>query len=83
MEDQDPCMVWLDTQKAGSVVYVCFGSHTIHLAPQLLELALGLEDSGQPFLWIMCPPDSLPVELRYPSGAPISMTEYLPPGCES
>ncbi|KAG0565988.1 hypothetical protein KC19_7G029400 [Ceratodon purpureus] len=82
IEEKDPCILWLNTQKPASVVYVCFGSHTTHQAPQLLELALGLEASGQPFLWIMCPPDSLPVELRNASGAPKSMTEYLPLGFE-
>lgn len=49
---------WLDRQMPGSVVYVSFGSES-HISPaQVTELALGLEASGQPFLWVMRPPES-------------------------
>lgn len=78
VSETDPCILWLNTQKPSSVLYVCFGTHTTHLAPQLLELALGLEGSGQPFLWVLRPPNSGP--LREFSEAPTSVTEYLPPG---
>ncbi|XP_072971417.1 probable UDP-glucosyl transferase 73B6 [Typha angustifolia] len=45
------CLTWLDRWEVGSVVFVCFGSWC-HFSPkQLAELALGLEESGRPFLW--------------------------------
>ncbi|MQL74390.1 hypothetical protein Taro_006753 [Colocasia esculenta] len=38
-----------------SVLYVNFGSITVFTAQQLVEFALGLADSGQPFLWVIRP----------------------------
>ncbi|XP_051200003.1 UDP-glucose flavonoid 3-O-glucosyltransferase 7 [Lolium perenne] len=48
-----PCIGWLDSKPDRSVVYLCFGSlaHVSH--DQLDELALGLEASGKPFLWVV------------------------------
>ncbi|XP_062200171.1 UDP-glycosyltransferase 83A1-like [Phragmites australis] len=46
---------FLDAQPHGSVVYVAFGSLTIMSPTQLEELALGLEASGRPFLWVVRP----------------------------
>ncbi|KAL6618978.1 hypothetical protein ACP70R_034117 [Stipagrostis hirtigluma subsp. patula] len=47
------CIDWLDTKPAQSVVYLCFGSLTHVSEAQLRELALGLEASGKPFLWVV------------------------------
>ncbi|KAG2578374.1 hypothetical protein PVAP13_6NG171100 [Panicum virgatum] len=47
------CLDWLDTKPAHSVVYLCFGSLTNFSDVQLNELALGLEASGVPFLWVV------------------------------
>jgi hypothetical protein len=47
------CLDWLDTKPTHSVVYLCFGSLTNLLDAQLNELALGLEASGVPFLWVV------------------------------
>ncbi|GMP33332.1 hypothetical protein CsSME_00006702 [Camellia sinensis var. sinensis] len=47
------CWNWLNEQPIGSVVYVAFGSTTVFSQNQFLELALGLELAGQPFLWIV------------------------------
>ncbi|KAL6609706.1 hypothetical protein ACP70R_039675 [Stipagrostis hirtigluma subsp. patula] len=47
------CMDWLDLKPAKSVVYLCFGSLTHVSQAQLRELALGLEASGKPFLWVI------------------------------
>lgn len=77
-EETDPCILWLSTQKPSSVLYVSFGSFTTHGAPQLLELASELEASGQPFLWILRLPDSLPAHEA--TEASTSLAEYLPPG---
>jgi hypothetical protein len=47
------CLDWLDTKPTHSVVYLCFGSLTNLSDAQLNELALGLEASGVPFLWVV------------------------------
>lgn len=47
---------WLDRQRAASVVFVSFGSETFLSREQALELALGLEASGLPFLWSLRAP---------------------------
>ncbi|WVZ51104.1 LOW QUALITY PROTEIN: hypothetical protein U9M48_002281 [Paspalum notatum var. saurae] len=50
------CLEWLDRQPAGSVVFVSFGSGGALPAEQMRELALGLELSGQRFLWVVRSP---------------------------
>uniref|UniRef100_A0A0E0L4B4 Glycosyltransferase n=1 Tax=Oryza punctata TaxID=4537 RepID=A0A0E0L4B4_ORYPU len=45
------CIRWLDSKPSRSVVYICFGSFAPVSEEQLDELALGLEASGEPFLW--------------------------------
>ncbi|RVX04843.1 UDP-glycosyltransferase 83A1 [Vitis vinifera] len=51
---EDPtCLKWLDQQPPCSVIYVAFGSLTIFNKQQFQELALGLELSNRPFLWIV------------------------------
>ncbi|OWM79214.1 hypothetical protein CDL15_Pgr003386 [Punica granatum] len=47
------CLTWLDSKETDSVVYICFGSMTKFNASQLHEIALGLEASGQPFVWVV------------------------------
>ncbi|BAF13234.2 Os03g0757000, partial [Oryza sativa Japonica Group] len=49
------CLDWLDAQPDGSVVYVAFGSLAIFDARQFQELAVGLELTGRPFLWVVRP----------------------------
>ncbi|XP_022733338.1 hydroquinone glucosyltransferase-like [Durio zibethinus] len=51
------CLRWLDEQPGGSVLYVCFGSGGTLSHEQLNELALGLETSGQRFLWVVKNPN--------------------------
>ncbi|KAJ6792732.1 scopoletin glucosyltransferase-like [Iris pallida] len=50
---RDACLEWLDSRSRGSVVYVCFGSMSDFSAAQLREMALGLEASGRPFVWVV------------------------------
>ncbi|XP_061368490.1 hydroquinone glucosyltransferase-like [Gastrolobium bilobum] len=53
------CVRWLDNQRPNSVMYVSFGSGGTLSQEQLNELALGLELSGQKFLWVLrAPSDS-------------------------
>ncbi|WVZ86476.1 hypothetical protein U9M48_033244 [Paspalum notatum var. saurae] len=48
------CMGWLDAQRAGSVVYVSFGSWVGPIgADKVRELALGLQATGRPFMWAL------------------------------
>ncbi|KAJ0806120.1 putative UDP-glucuronosyl/UDP-glucosyltransferase, UDP-glycosyltransferase family [Helianthus annuus] len=47
------CLEWLDSQETGSVIYVCLGSISRVEPEQLIELALGLESSNKPFIWVI------------------------------
>ncbi|KAJ0970192.1 hypothetical protein J5N97_023069 [Dioscorea zingiberensis] len=49
----DECLEWLDKQRDESVVYVSFGSTTTLSDEQVEELAMGLEKSGQRFIWVL------------------------------
>ncbi|KAK3032568.1 hypothetical protein RJ639_036807 [Escallonia herrerae] len=49
------CLKWLDQQPACSVIYVAFGSFTVLNQSQFEELALGLELTNRPFLWVVRP----------------------------
>nr|QES86206.1 C-glycosyltransferase [Phyllostachys prominens] len=52
-ESGNDYMYWLDAQPARSVVYVSFGSRKAISRNQVRELAVGLEASGQRFLWVV------------------------------
>jgi hypothetical protein len=54
-KEDTKCLEWLESKEPGSVVYVNFGSVTVMTPDQLLEFAWGLENSKQPFLWIIRP----------------------------
>ncbi|KAJ0973919.1 hypothetical protein J5N97_015884 [Dioscorea zingiberensis] len=49
------CKAWLDEQDVNSVIYVAFGSLATSDELQFQELALGLELTGRPFLWVVRP----------------------------
>lgn len=44
---------WLDSQPEKSVIYVCLGTLNCLAAVQLVELALALESSNKPFVWVI------------------------------
>ncbi|CAN6556491.1 unnamed protein product [Malus baccata var. baccata] len=48
---RDKIIKWLDDQPQKSVVFLCFGSMGSFRAEQVKKIALGLEQSGQRFLW--------------------------------
>ncbi|KAF5177652.1 Udp-glycosyltransferase 88b1 [Thalictrum thalictroides] len=50
------CLSWLDSQPSRSVVFLCFGSLGLFSKAQLVEIAIGLEKSGQRFLWVVRSP---------------------------
>ncbi|WMV52696.1 hypothetical protein MTR67_046081 [Solanum verrucosum] len=47
------CFSWFDKQERNSVIYVSFGSTTTLSKEQINELAFGLEQSGQKFIWVL------------------------------
>ncbi|KAL3628429.1 hypothetical protein CASFOL_027475 [Castilleja foliolosa] len=51
--DTNKCLKWLDNRKPGSVVYACLGSLSRLSPSQFIELALGLEMSGHPFILVV------------------------------
>ncbi|KAK2995905.1 hypothetical protein RJ640_028313 [Escallonia rubra] len=55
--ERSECLRWLDKQPDGSVLFVSFGSGGTLSYDQINELALGLEMSGQRFLWVVRSPN--------------------------
>eukprot|EP00249_Psilotum_nudum_P006185 c19517_g1_i1 orf=206-1630(+) len=53
--EEERCLPWLSSQSATSVLYVSFGSMAVLSAEQNKQLAQGLENSEQPFLWVIRP----------------------------
>ncbi|CAN5961946.1 unnamed protein product, partial [Sphagnum jensenii] len=78
--EKHPCILWLDLQVPSSVLFISFGSVATLSAPQILDLAAGIEASNQPFLWILRPPDA-PMVTHGCDGA-LPALEFLPPGFE-
>ncbi|KAF3952328.1 hypothetical protein CMV_022101 [Castanea mollissima] len=48
-------IAWLDKQASKSVIYASFGSLAALSEAQFLEIAWGLANSNQPFLWVVRP----------------------------
>ncbi|XP_071722208.1 scopoletin glucosyltransferase-like [Rutidosis leptorrhynchoides] len=71
--DQHECLKWLDSKQPNSVIYICFGSMTNFNAAQLHEIAVGLEASGQQFIWVV----------KKDPNAEEGKEEWLPDGYES
>ncbi|XP_058070360.1 UDP-glycosyltransferase 83A1-like [Magnolia sinica] len=66
--EDSTCLSWLDKQPSCSVIYVAFGSFTVFDQCQFQELALGLELSGHPFLWVVRPDLTDGSSDAYPDG---------------
>ncbi|XP_073282918.1 zeatin O-glucosyltransferase-like [Primulina huaijiensis] len=47
------CLEWLDQQEPNSVIYVSFGTTTSLSDEEIKELASGLEQSKQKFIWVL------------------------------
>ncbi|XP_071702208.1 UDP-glycosyltransferase 83A1-like [Rutidosis leptorrhynchoides] len=62
------CLTWLDQQPAHSVIYIAFGSFTLFDSTQFQELAIGLELSNRPFLWVVRPGMTKETTPAYPDG---------------
>lgn len=51
--DENQCLKWLDSRDPCSVVYACYGSLCALSSSEMIELALGLEASKCPFVWVV------------------------------
>ncbi|KAJ7950845.1 Glycosyltransferase [Quillaja saponaria] len=78
--DGSECLKWLDNQPPKSVVYVSFGSGGTLSFDQVNELALGLELSGQRFLWAVRAPDNKSANAGYLSVQNEDPLNFLPLG---
>ncbi|KAL6845110.1 hypothetical protein ACP4OV_024605 [Aristida adscensionis] len=63
--ERHECLAWLDAQPERSVVFLCWGSKGVLPQEQLTEIAVGLENSGQRFLWVVRTPASSDDPKRY------------------
>ncbi|KAJ3691189.1 hypothetical protein LUZ61_020353 [Rhynchospora tenuis] len=52
-EERHECLKWLDLQPKGTVVFLCFGSLGGFPLDQVKQIAIGLENSDQRFLWVL------------------------------
>ncbi|KAH7846347.1 hypothetical protein Vadar_012776 [Vaccinium darrowii] len=66
--EDSTCLEWLDQQPAQSVIYVAFGSFTVFDPIQFQELAMGLELTNRPFLWVVRPDITEEANDAYPRG---------------
>ncbi|XP_027336070.1 hydroquinone glucosyltransferase-like [Abrus precatorius] len=78
-KDADECLRWLDNQPPSSVLYVSFGSGGTLSQDQTNELALGLELSGQRFLWVLRAPSNS-VSAAYLETVNEDPLQFLPNG---
>ncbi|KAL9268654.1 UDP-glycosyltransferase 92A1-like protein [Drosera capensis] len=54
--EKDECIQWLDQNSQDSVLYISFGSQNSITPTQMMQLAMGLEESAKRFLWVIRPP---------------------------
>ncbi|CAA7032190.1 unnamed protein product [Microthlaspi erraticum] len=55
VEEDRSCIQWLNKQKTRSVIYISLGSLALMETKDVLEMAWGLSNSNQPFLWVIRP----------------------------
>lgn len=55
LKEDTSCIEWLNKQTQHSVIYVSFGSIALTSEKELAEMAWGLANSKQPFLWVLRP----------------------------
>lgn len=53
LTQDESCITWLDKQEEKSVIYVSFGSIAAVSESEFLEIAWGLVNCKQPFLWVV------------------------------
>ncbi|XP_044468534.1 UDP-glycosyltransferase 88A1-like [Mangifera indica] len=78
--DRPDCLKWLDSQPPQSVVFLCFGSLGVFSEEQLKEIAIGLEKSGQRFIWVVRNPPSKNKMMAIPEQLDPDLDLILPEG---
>ncbi|XP_009611304.1 zeatin O-glucosyltransferase-like [Nicotiana tomentosiformis] len=73
---------WLDKQEPNSVLLVSFGSAASFTDEQIRELALGLEQSQQKFIWVLKEADRANVFAENINGGSSTRAFVLPEGYE-
>ncbi|KAK6155023.1 hypothetical protein DH2020_009271 [Rehmannia glutinosa] len=66
--EDSACLAWLDQQPTNSVIYAAFGSCTTFDQAQFEEVALGLELTNRPFMWVVRQDMIADVDYAYPKG---------------
>lgn len=80
-DGESQCLKWLDMQPRGSVLYVSFGSGGTLSNEQIIELAMGLEMSGQRFFMVIrCPNDRIPNGTYFNIQDSTNPLDFLPSG---
>ncbi|XVE58451.1 hypothetical protein DITRI_Ditri04bG0170400 [Diplodiscus trichospermus] len=74
------CLTWLEKQPSNSVVFLCFGSLGFFSKEQLNEIAVGLERSGQRFLWVVRNPPSENLSVAIKEQIEPDLNTLLPEG---
>ncbi|XWS28759.1 hypothetical protein CRYUN_Cryun25bG0098800 [Craigia yunnanensis] len=64
LKEDRGCIEWLDKQIHNSVLYVSLGSIASMNENELREMAKGLTNSRQPFLWVLRPGSLLPKDFN-------------------
>uniref|UniRef100_A0A1J3E2S8 Glycosyltransferase n=1 Tax=Noccaea caerulescens TaxID=107243 RepID=A0A1J3E2S8_NOCCA len=77
--EESECLKWLDKQPLGSVLYVSFGSGGTLTREQFNELALGLAESEQRFLWVIRTPSGIANASYFDSHGQTDPLTFLPP----
>ncbi|KAH0676646.1 hypothetical protein KY285_024447 [Solanum tuberosum] len=69
----EECISWLNEHPERSVLYISFGSQNTISTSQMMALAMGLEESERPFIWVVRPPFGFDIKGEFRS-------EWLPKG---
>ncbi|XP_010069360.2 UDP-glycosyltransferase 92A1 [Eucalyptus grandis] len=69
----EKCLDFLNSHRPNSVLYISFGSQNTISPSRMMQLAIGLESSGKPFIWVIRPPLGFNIKGEFRS-------EWLPPG---
>ncbi|XP_047333766.1 hydroquinone glucosyltransferase-like [Impatiens glandulifera] len=79
-EDKTGCLDFLNAQPDSSVLFVSFGSGGTLSYDQFIELALGLELSGQRFIWVIRSPSDTSDAAYLNGGKSDNPLAFLPDG---
>ncbi|KAJ3691191.1 hypothetical protein LUZ61_020355 [Rhynchospora tenuis] len=75
------CLKWLVSQPKGTVVFLCFGSRGGFPVDQIKQIAIGLENSGQRFLWVVKVNDNKDPRNTFNASLPeFELDQILPEG---